>query len=169
MKRRKAVLPLSAQDRPTPTRKILSLSHQSWAGSILPLCKSAQLIPLCGLCNINHETKNKISMESMVKNSTPCSISWMTHECNLSLQGFFCLFALKMFFKFYIGVCTCMLSCFSRVWLFETLWTIACQAPLCPWDSPGKNTGVGCHALLQRIFPTQGQNPHLLCLMRWSG
>ena len=25
---------------------------------------------------------------------------------------------------------------------------------LCPWDSPGKNTGVGCHALLQRIFLT---------------
>ena len=25
---------------------------------------------------------------------------------------------------------------------------------LCPWDSPGKNTGVGCHALLQGIFPT---------------
>ena len=29
-------------------------------------------------------------------------------------------------------------------------------------DSPGKNTGVGCHALLQRIFPTQGSDPHLL-------
>ena len=28
-------------------------------------------------------------------------------------------------------------------------------------DSPGKNTGVGCHALLQGIFPTQGPNPHL--------
>ena len=27
---------------------------------------------------------------------------------------------------------------------------------LCPWDSPGKNTGVGCHALLQGIFPTKG-------------
>ena len=27
---------------------------------------------------------------------------------------------------------------------------------LCPWDSPGKNTGVGCHALLQGIFLTQG-------------
>ena len=25
---------------------------------------------------------------------------------------------------------------------------------LCPWDSVGKNTGVGCHALLQGIFPT---------------
>ena len=34
---------------------------------------------------------------------------------------------------------------------------------LCPWDSPGKNTGVGCHALLQGIFLTQGSNlglPH---------
>ena len=31
----------------------------------------------------------------------------------------------------------------------------------CPWDSPGKNTGVGCHALLQGIFPTQGSNPGL--------
>ena len=26
----------------------------------------------------------------------------------------------------------------------------------CPWDSPGNNTGVGCHALFQGIFPTQG-------------
>ena len=32
----------------------------------------------------------------------------------------------------------------------------------CPWDSPGKNTGVGCHFLLQGIFPTQGSNPFLL-------
>ena len=30
------------------------------------------------------------------------------------------------------------------------------RSPLCPWNSPGKNTGVGCHALLQGIFPTQG-------------
>ena len=29
-------------------------------------------------------------------------------------------------------------------------------------DSPGKNTGVGCHALLQGIFPTQGSNPGFL-------
>ena len=33
--------------------------------------------------------------------------------------------------------------------------------PFCPWDSPVKNTGVGCHALLQGIFPTQGSNPGL--------
>ena len=33
---------------------------------------------------------------------------------------------------------------------------------LCPWDSPGKNTIVGCHFLLQGIFPTQGLNLLLL-------
>ena len=33
---------------------------------------------------------------------------------------------------------------------------------LCPWDSPGKNTGVCCHALLQGIFWTQGSNLQLL-------
>ena len=35
---------------------------------------------------------------------------------------------------------------------------------LCPWDSPGKNTGVGCNFLLQGIFPTQGLD---LCLLHW--
>ena len=38
---------------------------------------------------------------------------------------------------------------------------------LCPWDSSGKNTGVGCHALLQRIFLTQGSSPHILYLLHW--
>ena len=39
---------------------------------------------------------------------------------------------------------------------------------LCLWDSPGKNTGVGCHALLQDIFPRQGLNLCLLCLLHWQ-
>ena len=37
----------------------------------------------------------------------------------------------------------------------------------CPWNFPGKNTGVGCHFLLQGILLTQGSNPRLLCLLRW--
>ena len=41
------------------------------------------------------------------------------------------------------------------------------QAPH-PWDSPGKNTGVGCHALLQGIFPTYGSNLHLLHFLNWQ-
>ena len=36
---------------------------------------------------------------------------------------------------------------------------------LCPWDFRGKNTGMGCHALLQVIFLSQGLNLDLLCLL----
>ena len=35
-------------------------------------------------------------------------------------------------------------------------------------DSPGKNAGVDCHALLQGIFPTQGSNLHPLGLLYWK-
>ena len=38
---------------------------------------------------------------------------------------------------------------------------------LCPWDSPGKNTGVGCHTLLQGIVPPQGLNLSLM-LLHWQ-
>ena len=36
--------------------------------------------------------------------------------------------------------------------------TLGSVSLLCPWDSPGKNTEVDCHFLLQEIFPTQGSN-----------
>ena len=56
---------------------------------------------------------------------------------------------------------TCVLSHFSRVWLFVTPWTAAARL-LCPWGFPGKNTGVSCHALLKGIVPSQGSNVHLM-------
>ena len=52
-----------------------------------------------------------------------------------------------------------------------TLWNpLDCSPPgsSVHGDSPGQNTGVGCHALLQRIFPTQGSNPRLSCLLHWQ-
>ena len=42
--------------------------------------------------------------------------------------------------------------------------TLACQA-ICPWHSPGKNTGMGCHFLLKGVFPIQGSN---LSPLRWQ-
>ena len=42
----------------------------------------------------------------------------------------------------------------------STSWTVAPQVPLL-MDSPGKNTGVGSHSLLQGIFSAQGLNQHL--------
>ena len=49
----------------------------------------------------------------------------------------------------------------SRVQHIATLWTVARQAAL-SMEFSGKNTGVGCHSLLQEIFPTQQLNPDLL-------
>ena len=56
--------------------------------------------------------------------------------------------------------CVCyLLSC---VWLFMTPWTVQFTRLLCPWNSPGMNTGVSCHFLVQGIFPTQRLIPWLL-------
>ena len=55
----------------------------------------------------------------------------------------------------------------SHVQLFATPWTIPTSL-LCPWDSPDKNTRVGCHDLLQGIFQIQGSNLPLLCLLHWQ-
>ena len=84
-------------------------------------------------------------------------------EAKLRIQG-----RRETFRKPAASVCVCMntqpLSC---VWLFVTPWMQPARL-LCPWDFPGKNTRVGCHALLQGIFPTQGLNPHLLGLLHWQ-
>ena len=64
-----------------------------------------------------------------------------------------------------VQIICCMLR---HVWLFVTPWTVA-SGLFCPWNFPGKNTKVGCHFILQGIFLTQGQNPHLLHFLdcRW--
>ena len=58
------------------------------------------------------------------------------------------------------SVCTCALSCVS----LQPCGSWPTRL-LCPWDSPGKNTGEGCHFLLQGIFPTQGLNKGLQGLL----
>ena len=54
-----------------------------------------------------------------------------------------------------------ILGCSCSCLVGATPWTVAAR-PLCPLDSPGKNTGVWCHFSLHGIFPTQGSNLHLL-------
>ena len=61
--------------------------------------------------------------------------------------------------------CLCVCSVVSDfLWphgLYSTMFLFS-------WDSPGKNTGVGCHFLLQGILPTQGSSPRLLHLLHWQ-
>ena len=70
-----------------------------------------------------------------------------------------------------VCVCVCVYVCVCAKSL-QSCWALCdpmdCTRLLCPWDSPGRNTGVGCHFLLQGIFPTQELNPHLVCLLHWQ-
>ena len=61
----------------------------------------------------------------------------------------------------------CMLSC---VWLQRILQSFGLKPArcLCPWDFSSKNTGVGCHFLLQEIFLTQDSN-HVSCVVCIAG
>ena len=61
-----------------------------------------------------------------------------------------------------------LLPALSPVRLFATPGLYPARL-LCPWASPGQNTGVGCHALLQGIFLTQGSKLRLSCLPALAG
>ena len=81
-----------------------------------------------------------------------------------------------MWYLMCVCVCVCVSVCLcgcararslSCVRLFVTPWTEACQAPLSMKFS-SENTRMGCHFLLQEIFPTQGPHSRLLCLLHWK-
>ena len=55
--------------------------------------------------------------------------------------------------------CSAVLCVCSVTQSWPTLWDSKDYRLLCPWDSSGKNTGAGCHVLLQEIFPTRDQTP----------
>ena len=93
----------------------------------------------------------------------PCSLSDQLLLNNPSYPFFGFLANLLLSLK-YLGITICVLimcvcvSCFvmSDSWQPHELWPARL---LCPWDFPGKNTGMGCHFLPQGIFLTQGSNP----------
>ena len=82
---------------------------------------------------------------------------------NFSYLLFFIFMAFLFIALFNIFVCACSVMSIS-------LQPMDCILPgSCgPWNFPGKNTWVGCHFLLQGIFPTQGSNPRLLHLLHWQ-
>ena len=63
----------------------------------------------------------------------------------------------------YGSVCVCVCVCVSGLVVSDSLWPQGLWPArlLCPWESPDKNAAVGCHSVLQEIFPTQGLKPGL--------
>ena len=85
------------------------------------------------------------------------SVKWASHSIGLA----------KIFVQIFPYHLTCIHA--KSLQLRPTLQTCGLLPArlLGPWDSPGKNTGVGCHALLQG-GGTQGSNLRLLRLLRWQ-
>ena len=92
--------------------------------------------------------------------SNPCLLHCQVDSLSLSHRG-------SPSKPSFLRVHGCELSHFSHVQLFANLWTVVHQALLSMRISPGKNTGVGCHALLQGIFSTQRSNSSLPCLLHY--
>ena len=90
--------------------------------------------------------------------------TWATTETHV------CIYVISIYlYKYNVFVCIYVVCVVTK--LCPILCNpIDCSLPrlLCLWDFPGKNTGVGCHFLLQGIFPARALNPCLLCLLHWQ-
>ena len=99
---------------------------------------------------------------------------WMNLDVSLPLQflkvdflGWWTLFCLWLrLLLVHRDILLQKCAVLNRIWLLVAPWTLACQVSLF-MEFLGENTGVGCHFLLQGIFPTQGLNPRLL--PGWAG
>ena len=94
------------------------------------------------------------------------------HQKNVHrISRLICTFS-ALLSKISVCVCVCLYVCVYTHTLVvsDSVRPFGLQPTrlVCPWDSPGKNTAVGCHALLQGIFPTQSSNPHLLSILHWQ-
>ena len=88
--------------------------------------------------------------------SDPCHLHWQAGSLPMSHQG-----------SPQISLCCVVLSCSA---VSDSCDPMDYNSPgfSVHGDSPGKNTGVGCHILIQGIFLTQGSNPYLLWLVHCS-
>ena len=92
---------------------------------------------------------------------------WSSHRV------FYCILSLRQWKLFFLM--PIFLSCFNSFLCAHSVMSDFLQPHelqptrlLCPWNFPGNNTGVDYHFLLQGIFPTQGSNSCLFCLLHWQ-
>ena len=113
--------------------------QEYWSGMPLPSLKSR-----ARLCNLVHWT------------------SWAKSD-----SIWLGMMNLSNLYEYRVITCAAVLS---HSVVSDSLWPHGLwpASLLCLWDSPVKNTGVGCHALLQGIFLVQGLNPCLLHLQQWQ-
>ena len=130
---------------------------------------STVLLFSCVGANLRLNPSSKLFVSFIVLFKVRISSWLLFYTLYLSFLRFsICWLTIFSFFKqdflpFFECVCVCV--CISCSVVSNSLqphgpWSARL---LCPWDSAGKNTGVGCHALLQGVFPTQALNRGLNC------
>ena len=119
-------------------------------GSLLVLCNQVEgWPPWEELTHFTILTLMPLSIQSLDSTYNRCIILKLGTRCNFVSCN-----------QIHDGLtCVCVIS---HVCPFATPLDCSLPGSSVHGDSPGKNTGVGCHALLQGIFPTQGSNPGIL-------
>ena len=118
--------------------------RQNWATEqqLSELLKTPVVFHMFGLCDLLPISFKSLQFNSAAPDTIPKSPLQSREQCPSNSH-----YILYM----------CMLNCSV---MSNSLWShgLSPTRLLCPWDSPGKNTGVGCHFLLQGIFLTEGSN-----------
>ena len=97
--------------------------------------------------------RDTLTLPSLSLKAANKSLTWKVHLLHREVEG--TLFTREKLWGQVVCISKpCWYLVLSRIWLF-------CNPMVCPWNSLGKHTGVGCHSLLQGIIPTQGLNPGL--------
>ena len=130
--------PHNSQPSKIQPRQSGSKNHIQYKSSV-EIQISSFSFPTYQLYNLNNATYSFCASVFFLQNEGKTSISKQCLVQCVCVCVFVCVYV------------QCVLSCL----LFVTPWIVAHHSP-CPWNFPGKNTGVGCHLLLQGIFPTQG-------------
>ena len=146
-------------------------SHQySWAHKLLWVEVSAHLVCILSLLSSDDHERTSMEMKAIILRIAGADRKHLNCALDLTNPGttipldfynkFLVLFSLP--FVYFI-VCVCSV-------VPDSLRPHGLQPArvLCLQNSPGKNIGVGCHFLLQWIFPIHGLNLHLLCFLHWQ-
>ena len=124
-------------------------------------CKSLELWREWGVSRAPASPLRSLHSESLRKRSLSCVNINIISVNNILIVG-----TNNRLFLHYTGfrAPACVFNCSV---MSDSLWPLGLKPAslLCLWDFPGKNTGEGCHFLLQGILPTQRSNP---CLLRWQ-
>ena len=125
----------------------------------------------------NRESQEIIHSSNLPKSESP--LTWIFSYISINpIRSVRYILNLFIFFLCHPGLCVCVLSCFSRVWLWATVWTVACLAPLSmrfsrqeywsglprppPGDLPDPRIEPGSPALWEDSLPLSHQGSPIL-------